>query len=561
VALHALAAVLAWRVLRRLRVPGAWLAAALFAVHPVHVESVAWVAERKNVLSGALALAAALLWLRWADAPAGRAGRDWAAALACFVGALLAKTVTCTVPVVLLLARWWQRGRLERRELVGMAPLVVLGVAIAPVTVWMERTHVGARGALWDLSLAQRTCIAGRALWHQLASLAWPQRLAFVYPRWPVDPGTATAWAFPAAAVLAAGALWLLRGRLGLGPLLAAAIFAITLGPSLGFVNVYPMRYTFVADHYQYLASLAPLALVGALVARGGRPAEVTAGVAVAVLMLVAHARGAAFRDAETLWRDTLATHPDVAMARINLGMLLHGAGRHEEAAREFEAALALEPGDPDALNDLALALVAQGKTAEAIARWEEAVRVAPGHAEAWNNLGNALAQEGRLADARVRYEAALRVRPGYPDARSNLGNVLLMSGDVDGARAQFAEAVRLDPVYAAARRGLGVALAASGRLPEALESLQVAVRLAPRDGEIRAALGDVLSASDRPADAAAAYDQALRLGVVRPALLNGLGVALARAGRSADARAAFARALELDPDDADARRNLDALR
>ncbi len=261
VLLHGTNAVLVWLVLRRLALPGAWLAAMVFALHPVHVESVAWITERKNVLSGAFYLGALLAYLRFAGlgAPAAEAERwrSYALAVALFVCALLSKTVTCTLPAVILLLLWWKRGRVTRAEASATVPLFVVGACLALVTIWMERTHVGAQGAAWLLSPIDRALIAGRAVWFYAATLAWPHPLTFVYPRWEIDAGAWWQYLFPLAAAAVTALLFFARARIGRGPLVAVLCFGVTLAPALGFVDVYPMRYSFVADHYQYLASVA----------------------------------------------------------------------------------------------------------------------------------------------------------------------------------------------------------------------------------------------------------------------------------------------------------------
>jgi tetratricopeptide (TPR) repeat protein len=606
VALHVVAALLLWRVLVCLAVPGAWLAAAIFALHPVHVESVAWISERKNVLSGVLAIAAVLAYLRFAGVggvPAFARARcgAYVLALLSFAAALLAKTVTCTVPVVLLLLLWWRRGRLERADGVAVLPMLALGVALGLVTVWMEQQHVGARGVHWALSPVERVLIAGRALWFYGATLVWPRALTFVYPRWAVD---ATVWwqsLFPLAAVAVAGALALMRARLGRGPLVALASFAVMLAPALGFIDVYPMRYTFVADHYQYLASTALIALgvaacagVAARLGRPGRPvAAVAAAIVLGVLGVLTWRQGGIYADQETLWRDTLAKNPSAAMAHVNLGMLLYERGQSDAAVAQFEAALALDPGDAEVHDNLGIARAARGEREAARAHFEAALRLAPGAARTYSNLGNLLAQEGRFDEAMAAYREAVRLRPAYADARNNLANVLAARGLVAEAVEQYREAVRLDPTYATARYNLGVVLAGEGQTDEALAQYAEAVRLRPTYAEARRALalalaragrltealphfaavvrvrpdatghrelGGALAAAGRTAEAIAEYERALALAPAQPDVHNELGVVYARSGRSADAAGHFREALRLAPDHAGARTNLAAL-
>ena len=333
VLLHALNAVLLWRVLRRLEIPGAWWAAAIFALHPVGVESVAWITERKNVLSGLFYLLAVLAYLRFRPLTAGEPARapDWRLywlALGLFVCALFSKTVTCSLPAVLLLLVWWKNGRVERRDVLALAPLFVLGAASGFMTTWMEKHSVGASGAEWALSFVQRCLVAGRALWFYTGKLFWPRHLTFIYPRWEIDASVAWQYLFPVAALVVLIALWLLRSRIGRGPLVAVLFFAGTLVPALGFFDVFPFRYSYVADHFQYLACIGLISLAvsmgTAICRRAGTWGRTLGMVAAAIVMLILGVstwrQARIYQDLTTLWRDTLMKNPQCWMAHANLG-------------------------------------------------------------------------------------------------------------------------------------------------------------------------------------------------------------------------------------------------
>jgi hypothetical protein len=265
VLLHALNAVLFWRLLTKLDLPQAWVAAAVFALHPVCVESVAWISERKNVLSAFLYLSSALVYVEfWMWGSDKRRWVPYAAAFALFVGALLSKTVTCTLPATLLIVLWWKRGRIKWGDVLPLVPFFVAGAALGLTTAWIERYRAGAMGGEWDLSFADRWMVAGRAVTFYAAKLLYPHPLSFVYERWQIVAGAWQQWLFPLGVIALLATLWALRERIGRGPLAAAAAFVAILGPALGFVNVYPFRYSFVADHFQYLASLAVITLVAA---------------------------------------------------------------------------------------------------------------------------------------------------------------------------------------------------------------------------------------------------------------------------------------------------------
>jgi tetratricopeptide (TPR) repeat protein len=392
------------------------------------------------------------------------------------------------------------------RDLAWLAPFFVLGAALALVTIRMESGHVGAVGRDWDLSLVERTLIAGRAIWFYLGKLVWPSPLIFIYPRWTIDAGAAWQYAFPAAALGAAVALWLARARIGVAPLVAWLLFVATLGPALGFVDVFPMRYSFVADHFQYLASIAPLALaagVATLALRRGGPTAHRAGVAAAVLVIAVCALLTArqtriYADLRTLWSDTLAKNPGAWMAHNNLGLLLFGEGRVDEAMAHYRAAIDVKPDDAFARNNLGRALASAGRLEEARVMLVEAVRLEPGNAEAWSNLGNVHAAAGRYDAALDAYQRSVAARPSFADAYGNLGNVLFLTGRRDEAIAAYGRALQLDPGFADARRNFAVALADAGRLDEAEQQLEAALRLRPGWADAASELAGVRAARAR---------------------------------------------------------------
>jgi hypothetical protein len=286
-----------------------------------HAESVAWITERKNVLSGLFYLGAMLAWLRF-DSEEGDRKRSYSLSLLLFVCALLSKTITATLPAAFLIIVWWRRGRIGMRDVVPTLPFFALGAVAGVLTSWMERFYVGAIGGDWMLSFAERFQVAGRAVWFYLGKLVWPHPLMFIYPRWHPGLWGVSGWAWLVAAICLLAVLWSLRSRIGRGPLAAALFFGVTLGPALGFVNFYPMRFSYVADHFQYLASIGPLVLVAAVVA-GKKWAPAVASAALIVLALLTWRQEAIYKDEVTLWRATLATNPNVFIAQNNLGGLL----------------------------------------------------------------------------------------------------------------------------------------------------------------------------------------------------------------------------------------------
>jgi tetratricopeptide (TPR) repeat protein len=527
--LHAIAAILFWRVLLRLRVPGAWLAAVIFALHPVEVESVAWITERKNVLSTVFYFTAALAYLRFAawEEPGGpnRLRRYWyLGALVLFLAALLSKTVTCSLPAALLLLCWWKKGRVKWGEILPLLPFFVLGVGLGLMTAWIEKYHVGARGAEWSLTFVERCLIAGRALWFYAGKLAWPAQLTFIYPRWTVETAAWWQWLFPLAAAVVMAGLWRARQWMGKGPLVAVLFFAGTLVPALGFVNVYPMRYSFVADHFQYLASAGLITLCAAGLHRIPRvfPALVV------LLGALTWRQAGIYRNQEILWHDTLIKNPDCWMAHTILGVLLDNQGHLEKAMEHYHEAIQINPNSTDTLNDLGVALAAMGRFEEAIENFNKAIQTNPNYFQAINNLGLVLATQGRLDAAIENYRRAVQINPDYHIALNNLGLALAAQGRFDEAVENYRAALRISPNYYAALNSLGIALTTQGRPEEAIADFQQAVQIEPHHADFHLNWGVALDQLRRNREAAAQYREALRLNPDLIAALNNLAWILA---------------------------------
>ncbi len=445
--LHGGAAVLLWRVLLGLGLPGAWLAAALFAVHPVHVESVAWISERKNTLSGLFCLAAAGCWLRWWRAAPGTGRGCWWSSLGLFLAALLSKTVTLTLPAALLVVAWWQAGRIGRREWLGVLPMAVLAVPLGLLTIWMEQQHIGAGRLDLGLSPLQRLLIAGRACWFYVGKLAWPADLAFVYPRWSIDVGSTGDWCYPLAAVAVIAGLWWVRGRIGRGPLAMVLLFVGTLTPALGFVDVYPMQFSFVADHFQYLASIAVLAGVAWVLAV---KSDVAYGsILIAVLAVLSWRQCGIYQDRETLWRDTVAKNPRSALAQTSLGNELGARGAHAEAERRHRVAIAIDPTSADAWTNLAVELNELGRDREALEAARTAVQQDGSLPVARLNLALGLAAIARYDEAVEELHEAVKLDERFVVAWAELARIQRLRND----RAAVTEAIdhlrRLDPKLA----------------------------------------------------------------------------------------------------------------
>jgi Flp pilus assembly protein TadD len=598
--LHACSAFLVVLILRRLDVPGALLAGVIFALHPIQVESVAWITELKNALSGALYFSAALCYLEFDRT---REGRAYVLAIALFVLALLSKTVAATLPFGLLVIFWWQRGSLDwRRDVAPLVPFVVAGLAAGLTTAWVERSYIGAQGRSFDLSAIDRLLVAGRAVIFYLSKLVWPANLIFLYPRWTVSTGVWWQYLFPAAVAVAFIVLWRMRTRTR-APFAVLAYFVVTLGPALGFVNVYPFKYSFVADHFQYLAGVGIMALGAAAIVRlGERLGAASRVVEPAAIVLIGVVLGVLtwnqtrqYADAETLYRTTLERNPRSWLAHNNLAMieLRRSRAGFDDAWQHFQTALAIDPQEPLVRNNVGTTLMEMGRLEEALAQHREAVRLAPGYAEAHGNMGADLQKLGRYGEAVEAYRISLSIKPELGVFRTNLGvaleglgrndeasaefrealkldpqdakdhnalgDALTHTGQIEGAIVQYREAARLDQTSVTARSNLGYALFRAGRFDEAEAALRDALRIQPGDAAALDNLGNVLQQTGRIDEALVEYEKALKTGTPAqlPDIYNDLGVALARLGRSSQAIDEFREAVRLRPNFQAAQTNL----
>jgi protein O-mannosyl-transferase len=500
VLLHASSAFLFFRILSTLAIPGAIAGALIFALHPVHVESVAWTSELKNTLSCVFFLGAALAYLRFEST---RATRAFGLSLVLFVLAILSKSVTATLPVALLAVVWWRRGGLAwRRDVLPLLPMVIAGIAAGLTTIWFERTLIGAEGAEFELSFVERTLIAGRALWFYAASLVWPAGLSFNYPRW--QPSQAIWWQylFPLGVLAVVGALWRLRLR---GALAGVLVFAIILGPALGFVNVYPFRFSFVADHFQYHASVGLIALAATALARlagrrRARPVTIRVGLAAlcVILLTLTMPVAARFLDGPTLYQATIRQNPDSWLAHNNLAALnLLGPAQNLAAAvTHAREALRLSPRYPEARYNLAVALDDSGDTAGAIREYRtlldqfgEQSDFRLRRASTSARLGFALARSGRPGEAVAYLREAARLDPANALTFVNLGGALLEARQIQEAQQALEQAVAIDPSMVDAYYNLGAAYLAGGRAIDAIRAYEAALRLRPGDPQLLAAL------------------------------------------------------------------------
>ena len=517
--LHSAGALVLWRILRRLKVPGAWPAAAIFAVHPLQVESVAWVTERKNVLSGLLYLLAlsAYLRTRWGRRifetdETGPSGMGWYwLSLLLFIAALLSKSVVSTMPAAILVLLWWKRGKIRPADVYPLVPTFMAGIAMGCLTGWMEKHIVGAIGRDFDfLTPLDRCCIAGRAIWFYLVKLAWPNPLMFIYPHWNVDPLQRPWWIlFPLSVCGLFFALWIMRKKFGREPLVALLLFVGTLMPALGFVNVFPMRFSYVADHFQYLACIAPIALVVGTCVKYVRPLPIIA--ILIALCIASNLRARVFVDRRTLWADTLAKNPLSPMVRNNYAIELMNSGQLEEAKSQFRRAMEIDPAAA-AWVGIGQCYAIAGDYRSAREMYQKAIDAAPKSSEpvfqhmmagnefqlgtAYQGLaGEFPSQSGEyFAQAEAAYRRAFALFPDYEDPRTNLASIFVEQKRYAEAIDQCQIVLRENPESFSAYMNMGNAYYAQGRLDAALHAYQGAMRIQPINANTMASIGAILA-------------------------------------------------------------------
>ncbi|MBX7244984.1 MAG: tetratricopeptide repeat protein, partial [Candidatus Sumerlaeaceae bacterium] len=449
-------------LLQRLGIPGAWFAAALFCLHPLNVESVAWVTERKNVLSLLFYLLCVLSYLRFAfsEKPSSLLREDevwrwrpYAVAMLFYICALLCKTVVATLPAALLILLWWKKDKLRKADLLPLVPFLSLGAVFGFVTVWIEKHHVGASGVDWSLPFLGKCLLAGRILWFYLWKFVWPENLIFFYERWKIDPSVWWQYLYPALALGALVVLWIMRSRLGRAPFAAAAIYAVTLFPALGFFDVYPMLYSYVADHFSYHALLPVFAVLAAgcvqLATRSTLPRPGPAIIAGGLLLLVGTLTWRQCHVYENLWTlygDILEKNPTAWAAHNNIGNLYFDA-RNEKKAGEH---------------------------------YREALRLYPANAEAHSNLGRVYNVDRRFEDAEKEFRTALKIRPDYCEANYSLGWALANLGKCDEAEKHFREAARARPHDPVVQCSFATGMEMCGRIAEAESIYKLVLQLQP---------------------------------------------------------------------------------
>ena len=505
---HALLAILIFVTLRRLAVPGAWLAAFVFALHPAHVESVAWFSEIKNTLSGVFGAAALLAYIHYDE---NRRRRAYFTALALFVAGVLTKTAIVVLPPVILILLWWKHRSLKiSRDFIPLVPFFGFALVAGAVTIWVEQKFCVDSGETFDFSWLDRILAAARLFWFYLGNVFWPVNLCLIYPRWTVNSGQSWQYLFLLGAIALLVGLWWQREK-ARGAFAACLCFLAILFPVFGFFNLSfymntppPLRHAaiFRADHFQYLADIPIIALLCAGVAilwsrSRGFSRYALSGIcvlAVALLGLASSAQSRTYRDSETCWRAVLVKNPDSATAHNNLALTLRRKGALEEAILHYRRALELEANHPYANYNLAAALVEHGDLDEAALRLRTILREDPNDSRTYYTLANALSKQGDRSEAIAYYGRALKLTPDFPDAHTNLANVMLETGNTAGALEHYREALRLQPNNPQAHYNLAVGLVRNGEADAAIPELQITLQLDSKYPDAEPLLRDLLA-------------------------------------------------------------------
>lgn len=481
-ALHIIDALLIWLVLQQLSIPGAYLAALLFAVHPVNVESVAWIVQQKNLLAMLFGLLSAWFFLK---SDAQRFDGWYWLSLFAFALAMLSKTSVATLPLILLLIVWWLHGQIYRWDLVKIAPFIGVAIALTTLTLWFQNHD--ARSILRSEGIVDRLLGAGAVVWFYLDKAFLPIDLNFVYPQWSIQSDKLLWWLPLIATVTVTAVLWWKRDTSWGRPLFFAwSFFCLALAPAMGFVDAGYMKFSLVADHYQHLALIAVVALIAVAwsnvyqreYGKGRAAITALAAAGVVALAFLTHCQAALYSNAIKLYESTLKKNPTCWLAENNLGIAWAKTGQYEKAIQCFKLAIQFNPDDAEAYYNWGNALLNSGRPEEAIERYQQSLQIQPASVGPLYNLGNALLDIGQFAEAISRFEEALKWQSDFPEAHLNLG----------------------------------IALASVGRLREAVEHFQRAIELKPDSVESYFNLAKTYAMMRRPADSIAAAHKALEL-------------------------------------------------
>ncbi|MCZ6836281.1 MAG: tetratricopeptide repeat protein [Planctomycetota bacterium] len=502
VILHILNALLLWMVCRKIGLPStaSWLIGALFALHPVHVESVAWITERKNVLSGFFYLASAWAYLHFQglrdgeiESESSKQAWGWyGLAILGFVFALLSKSVTCSLPAALILVMTYQRKQFSVSRLLPLAPMFAIGLLAAINTSIIEREHVGAQGAVFDHTLPEKFLIASKALLFYPGKIIWPQPLMFIYPRWDIVATNMVGWWSVLVVALIGIGLIVLYCKGKRGPFIAMAFFAGTVFPAIGFFKVYPHQFSYVADHFQYLASIGVIALFVMLANHWIKEPKKLLMIAAAPLLafsILTWSQSGDYANLEFLWRSSLAKNPDAWMAHNNTSSIL----LRRAESRQLNG----EPADE--------------LIEEARHHAERALEINPGLHTAHSNLSEALRLQKNYAEALHHITRAAEEKPPWYEHHWQQGRLFELTSDPEGAIEAYRRTIELAPMHASAWLDLARVLVQAQRLDEAATEYEAILELQPSNFTALGTLANIRAEQERFAEAESLYDQSLQ--------------------------------------------------
>jgi len=558
VLLHAANAILLWRLLARLGIPGAKLAAAIFALHPVNVESVAWIAELKNTLSLFFFTLSLLSYLKFEDTTR---RRFYWLALGAFLFSLLSKIEAAPLPFVLLGIAWWRRNRIERKDIWRTVPFFAAAFLLGLVSIWFQNHIAIGHDVVRTDGFLSRLAGAGWAVWFYFYKTILPVNLLPIYPRWHIDAADWLSYVPGLLLVAVFFLCWQFRRTWGKAILIGLGYAVMMFLPVLGFLNIYFFRFSLVSDHWQYFSIIAPIALASAgltmALDRFGNLKIFFCGALLLLLGALTWRQADIYRDSQTLWRAALAGNPNSWPAHNDLGFALFQKGDVDEAITQFQKALQINPDYAGAHNNLGNALLQKGDVDEALAHFQKALQIKPDYADAYYNIGNVLLQKGDVDEAIANYQQALQIKPDDAEAHNNLGNALLQKGKMDEAITHYQQALQIKPDDAEAHNNLGNALLKKGKTDEAVAQFQKALQINPDDAEVHNNLGNALLQKGRMDEAVAQFQKALQINPDDAEASYNLGNALLQKGNADEAIIHFQKALQIKPGYAEAHNNL----
>lgn len=471
VLLHALGSCLVWALLRMVGLRGAWLAGLIYAVHPICVESVAWVSELKNTFSLPFFLAAGCFFVRFEDT--GRRVFYWAA-LGFFLAAMLAKSSVVMFPVVMLLYIWWRRDRIAWRDLWNAAPFFLVSLLLGLVTLHFQHSRAIGNEPIPIGGFDSRFAIAGMAIFFYLSKILWPALLLPIYPQWDANPPEFSQFlAWPVLAGVL-GVFWIRRKTWGRHALMGVGFYLITLLPVLGFVAMSYMRVSWVADHFLYIPMIGIVALVVGVGVRASDLAGekwkpvfgIFAAAVVGVLTYWSHRYAGIWENEDKLWSYTLEHNWECWQAHNRIGAREFNRGNIDVALDHFREATRLRPDLAETQNNLGSAVLAKKDTKAAIGHFQEALRLSPDIAAIQANLARALLLDKQPAAAAVLYGDLARRFPQNAVFLCNLGVTLYQAGQKAEAIESFRRALEIDPNLSDARENLRMALEEAEKNP-----------------------------------------------------------------------------------------------